>query len=100
MRRRGKHHHFESAEVQRTSLPHSFIAMRNLSRILSSPRRAILYATLGRARYQRLMADVDAQTRADWLAASVAAVPEVTRQFHLLSYYSGALQQTYWLGVP
>jgi len=46
------------------------------------------------------MADADAASRADWLGAQVAATDDVRTRFHLLSYYGGALQQTYWLGVP
>lgn len=46
------------------------------------------------------MADADAASRAEWLGAQVSATNDVRSQFHLLSYYSGALQQTYWLGLP
>ena len=67
---------------------------------LRHPRRALLYALLGRDRYRRLMADADASGRADWLGRQVAATNDTVAQFHLLSFYGGALQQTYWLGVP
>lgn len=46
------------------------------------------------------MADADATGRAEWLASEIGATTDVRTQFHLLSYYGGALQQTYWLGVP
>lgn len=67
---------------------------------LRQPRRAALYALLGAQRYRRLMADADAESRTDWLKNEIDATPEITEKFHLLSYYGGALQQTYWLGVP
>jgi cephalosporin hydroxylase len=67
---------------------------------LRQPRRAALYALLGRKRYRRLMADAEAESRTDWLKGEIADASEITEKFHLLSYYGGALQQTYWLGVP
>jgi cephalosporin hydroxylase len=67
---------------------------------LRHPRRALLYAVLGRERYRRFMADADASGRADWLGREVAATQDTVTRFHLLSFYGGALQQTYWLGVP
>ena len=67
---------------------------------LRQPRRAALYALLGRKRYRRLMADAEAESRTDWLTGVISAAAEITEKFHLLSYYGGALQQTHWLGVP
>lgn len=67
---------------------------------LRHPRRALLYGLLGRERYRRLMADAEASGRADWLGREVAATADTVARFHLLSFYGGALQQTYWLGVP
>lgn len=64
------------------------------------PRRALLYGLLGRERYRRLMADAEASGRADWLGDQLAATKDTVAQFHLLSFYGGALQQTYWLGIP
>jgi cephalosporin hydroxylase len=72
----------------------------DLIKALMHPRRAMLYALLGARRYQRLMADADATSRAEWLEAQVAGTDDVRTRFHLLSYYGGSLQQTYWLGVP
>ncbi|MEK6206418.1 MAG: CmcI family methyltransferase [Chloroflexota bacterium] len=46
------------------------------------------------------MADVEASSRADWLGRQIASTDDVVARFHLLSFHSGALQQTYWLGVP
>lgn len=46
------------------------------------------------------MANADAASRSEWVARRIADATDVVEQFHLLSYYSGALQQTYWLGVP
>jgi cephalosporin hydroxylase len=74
--------------------------MRSLLKALGHPRRALLYALLGGSRYRRLMADTDAMSRAEWLGDQIAGVSDATERFHLLSYHSGALQQTYWLGVP
>jgi cephalosporin hydroxylase len=62
------------------------------------PRRALMYAVLGPQRYRRLMAE--AAGRAEWLEREIAGTDDIRTQFHLLSYYGGALQQTYWLGVP
>jgi cephalosporin hydroxylase len=67
---------------------------------LRHPRRALLYGLLGRERYRRFMADADASGRADWLGREVAATEDTVTRFHLLSFYGGALQQTYWLGTP
>jgi cephalosporin hydroxylase len=64
------------------------------------PRRALMYAVLGPQRYRRLMADAEAAGRAEWLEREIAGTDDIRTQFHLLSYYGGALQQTYWLGVP
>ena len=71
-----------------------------LLKAMRHPRRAIMYALLGPQRYRRLMADAEASSRADWLERQVAGASDARTQFHLLSYYGGALQQTYWLGVP
>ncbi len=46
------------------------------------------------------MADSEARNRADWLARFIPEAEDIVAKFHVLSYYSGALQQTYWLGVP
>lgn len=46
------------------------------------------------------MADTAAVSRTEWLAQQLGQTTDVTLRFHMLSYYSGALQQTYWLGVP
>jgi cephalosporin hydroxylase len=59
-----------------------------------------MYALLGKQRYRRLMADAEATSRTDWLGREIQGTDDVRTQFHLLSYYGGALQQTYWLGVP
>lgn len=59
-----------------------------------------MYALLGRERYRRLMADAETSSRAEWLGHELAKTSDIATQFQLLSYYSGALQQTYWLGVP
>lgn len=67
---------------------------------LRHPRRAALYALLGPKRYRRLMADAGALSRAEWLERQTAGSSDTTTRFHLLSYHGGALQQTYWLGVP
>jgi cephalosporin hydroxylase len=67
---------------------------------LRNPRRALLYALLGPERYRRFMADADASARADWLGREIASTDDTVTRFHLLSFYSGAIQQTYWLGVP
>lgn len=74
--------------------------MVSLLKALRQPRRAALYALLGPKRYRRLMADAEAESRADWLEGEIALAAEVSEKFHLLSYYGGALQQTHWLGVP
>ena len=74
--------------------------MPDLLKALRSPRRALMYALLGPRRYRRLMADTEAMGRTEWLEREVARTSDVRTQFHLLSYYGGALQQTYWLGVP
>jgi cephalosporin hydroxylase len=71
-----------------------------VTKALRSPRRGLLYALLGPARYRRLMADIDAETRAEWLGKQIEAVGDIREKFHLLSFNSGAVQQTYWLGVP
>ena len=71
-----------------------------IAKALRSPRRALLYGLLGPVRYRRLMADVDAETRAEWLGKQVRETDDVRAKFHLLSFHSGAVQQTYWLGVP
>jgi cephalosporin hydroxylase len=72
----------------------------DLLKALRHPRRALLYALLGPERYRRFMADADASGRADWLGREVAATEDAVTRFHLLSFYGGALQQTYWLGIP
>jgi cephalosporin hydroxylase len=64
------------------------------------PRRALLYALLGRERYRRFMADAEASGRAQWLGQEIASTEDAVDRFHLLSFYGGGLQQTYWLGVP
>lgn len=46
------------------------------------------------------MADLDAGSRLDWLSVQLPETRSVTDQFHMLSYYCGVLQQTYWLGTP
>jgi cephalosporin hydroxylase len=46
------------------------------------------------------MADVDAETRAEWIGKQIGDTEDVRAKFHLLSFYSGVVQQTYWLGVP
>ena len=74
--------------------------MPDLLKALRHPRRAVLYAVLGRDRYRRFMADAEASDRAAWLGREVAATEDTVTKFHLLSFYGGALQQTYWLGVP
>ncbi|MGH3119186.1 MAG: CmcI family methyltransferase [Gaiellales bacterium] len=74
--------------------------MPDLMKALRHPRRAVLYALLGRERYRRFMADADASARADWLGREIASTDDTVTRFHLLSFYGGALQQTYWLGVP
>src|SRR5438034_6365122 len=75
-------------------------AMRMVAKALRSPRKALLYALLGSRRYRRLMADADTETRAQFLAKQIDATEDVRARFHLLSFNSGAVQQTYWLGVP
>jgi cephalosporin hydroxylase len=72
----------------------------DLLKAIRHPRRALLYALLGPQRYRRLMADAEASSRAEWLEREVTGTDDVRTQFHLLSYYGGGLQQTYWLGVP
>jgi cephalosporin hydroxylase len=72
----------------------------DLLKAIRHPRRALMYALLGKARYRRLMADAEAIGRAEWLEREVSGTSDVQTQFHLLSYHGGALQQTYWLGVP
>jgi len=67
---------------------------------LRHPRRALLYGLLGRERYRRFMADAEASGRAEWLGRELASTEDTVTRFHLLSFYGGALQQTYWLGVP
>ena len=74
--------------------------MPDLLKAMRSPRRALMYALLGPRRYRRLMADTEAMGRTEWLEREVAGTTDVRTQFHLLSYYGGSLQQTYWLGVP
>jgi cephalosporin hydroxylase len=74
--------------------------MPDLLKALRHPRRAALFALLGRERYRRLMADSEASSRAQWLEREVNGTEDVATQFHLLSFYSGTLQQTYWLGTP
>lgn len=74
--------------------------MSMVAKALRSPRKALLYALLGPQRYRRLMADIDTETRAEWLGKYVEATDDVRAKFHLLSFHSGAVQQTYWLGVP
>src|SRR5438132_2003738 len=71
-----------------------------IAKALRSPRKALLYVLLGPGRYRRLMADIDAETRAEWLSRQVESTDDVRAKFHLLSFHSGAVQQTYWLGVP
>jgi cephalosporin hydroxylase len=71
-----------------------------VAKALRSPRKGLLFALLGPGRYRRLMADIDTETRAEWLGRQVEAVADVRSKFHLLSFNSGAVQQTYWLGVP
>jgi cephalosporin hydroxylase len=67
---------------------------------LRHPRKALLYALLGPRDYRRLVADKETASRTDWLAGQLGEAVDVTERFHLLSYYSGVVQQTYWLGVP
>ena len=67
---------------------------------LRHPRRALLYALLGPERYRRFMADAEASGRAQWLGQEIGSTEDTVTRFHLLSFYGGALQQTYWLGVP
>lgn len=74
--------------------------MPDFVKALRHPRRALLYALLGRDRYRRFMADADASGRAEWLGREIATTEDTVTRFHLLSFYGGALQQTYWLGVP
>lgn len=75
-------------------------AVDQLLKIIRRPRSALLYALLGPRRYRALMADSEALSRAQWIARHVARAEDVLSRFHILSYHSGALQQTYWLGVP
>ena len=74
--------------------------MAMIAKALRSPRKALLYVLLGSGRYRRLMADVEAETRAEWLSKQIESTDDVRTKFHLLSFQSGAVQQTYWLGVP
>jgi cephalosporin hydroxylase len=61
---------------------------------------ALAYLALGSARYRELAVNADLVGRARWLSAKIANAGDVRDSFHMLSYYSGALQHTYWLGVP
>jgi cephalosporin hydroxylase len=72
----------------------------DLLKAIRHPRRALMYVLLGQRRYRRLMADAETTGRAEWLEREVAGTDDVRTKFHLLSYYGGTLQQTYWLGVP
>jgi cephalosporin hydroxylase len=72
----------------------------DLLKAMRHPRRALMYALLGPQRYRRLMADAETAGRTEWLAREIAGTDDIRTQFHLLSYHGGALQQTYWLGVP
>jgi cephalosporin hydroxylase len=72
----------------------------DLLKAIRHPRRAMLYALLGARRYRQLMADAEVSSRSGWLEAQIAGTDDVQKRFHLLSYYGGSLQQTYWLGVP
>ncbi|MGH2498863.1 MAG: CmcI family methyltransferase [Candidatus Limnocylindria bacterium] len=74
--------------------------MNRIIKALRHPRQAALYAMLGSRRYRELMADRAASDRLALVARQLEAAPDVVTKFHLLSYHSGALQQTYWLGVP
>src|SRR5438132_11596769 len=71
-----------------------------IAKALRSPRKALLYVLLGPGRYRRLMADIDAETRAEWLSRQVESTDDVRAKFHLLSFHSGAVKQTYWISVP
>jgi cephalosporin hydroxylase len=72
----------------------------DLMKAMRHPRRALMYALLGQKGYRRLMADAETSSRAEWLEGEIAGTDDARTQFHLLSYYGGAVQQTYWLGVP
>ena len=73
---------------------------QRLTKALKDPRMALAYAALGAKRYRELAVNADTIGRAKWLSEKIANASEVRESFHMMSYYSGALQHTYWLGVP
>ena len=73
---------------------------QRLAKALRDPRMALAYLALGPNRYRELAVNADTIGRARWLSDKIANANDVRDSFHMISYYSGALQHTYWLGVP
>jgi len=73
---------------------------RRLAKALKDPRMALAYLALGPKRYREVAVNADLVGRGRWLSDKIASASDVRESFHMLSYYSGALQHTYWLGIP
>jgi cephalosporin hydroxylase len=59
-----------------------------------------LFAALGPRRFHRLIGAVRARRSGRLDPADLRSITDVTDRFHVLSYTEGALDNTFWFGVP
>lgn len=60
----------------------------------------LVFAVLGRRRFHRLIGLAQAAKAGTRPPAEIAAIADTIERFHALSYEGGALDDTYWMGVP
>ncbi len=59
-----------------------------------------IFKALGPRRFNRLLGAMRARTSGTLSVAEIAAIDDAVARFHVLSYDHGALDDTYWFGVP